>query len=195
MNRITSTGLTEQQMQLWVGLHKSGTVFKLPKIRPVGVRWYVQGVDLKTGTISLAEPARFERITFVTLDPPVLVACGGPPPPPPCRRVGVSARVRQFIWLMMVAVCAVGALALSSKVRAYDLQKCQWLDNQTYSLAWLRDAGVTPAQLKVMIRKSDETSAAQVGLIALSRYVYAHRELTPDELAEDVSRECRSYDE
>lgn len=102
----------------------------------------------------------------------------------------------QTLWLALLVACMLAAFGLySQRAQAYDLQKCEWLDNSAYSQAWLRDAGVTRAQLKIMIRKSDETSAAQVGLIALSKYVYAHPEMSPDQLADDVSRECRSYDE
>lgn len=99
----------------------------------------------------------------------------------------------QKCWVALLSGCVLLALSLNSQ--AYELQRCEWLSNQAYSQAWLRDARVSLAQLKVMIRRGDERPEAQTGLVALARYVYAHREKTPDQMSDDLLRDCRSYDE
>lgn len=94
-------------------------------------------------------------------------------------------------WIAMMVVLSGVCVAVDAQ--AYELQQCEWLSNQAYGQAWQRDAGVTLPQLKAFIRHSDERPEVQVGLIALSRYVYSHREKSPDELAEDLLQDCRSY--
>jgi len=96
-------------------------------------------------------------------------------------------------WITLMAACVLFALAIDA--RAYDLQKCEWLANQSYSQAWQRDAGVSLVQLKILIRRSDERPEVQTGLVALARYVYLHSEMSPDQLADDLLRTCRSYDQ
>ena len=198
MHTIRSIGLTPQQMKLWVDLYKSRTIFKLPDIRPAGVRWAVQQVDLDTGAIALVEALKPMPLTIVILDPPETVARVRQFELPVLPvRVSPQRKPRgwQTLWLSIVGLLFVSAVAVScQRAQAYELQQCEWLSNQAYSQAWQRDAGVTLAQLKILIRRSDERPEVQTGLIALSRYVYSHREKSPDELAEDLLQDCRSYD-
>jgi hypothetical protein len=99
----------------------------------------------------------------------------------------------QKYWVAAISGCVL--LALTLDAQSVELQKCEWLSNQAYSQAWQRDAGVTAVQLKLMIRRGDERPEVKQGLIALSRYVFSHREMTPDDLADDLLTSCRSYDE
>lgn len=99
----------------------------------------------------------------------------------------------QKYWVTAVAGCALFAAVLD--VDAVELQQCEWLSNQAYRQAWLRDAHIKFPQLKSMIGSSDERPEVQQGLIALGKYVYSHPEMSPDDLADDLLTSCRSYDQ
>jgi hypothetical protein len=99
----------------------------------------------------------------------------------------------QKYWVAAVSGCALLATVLD--VQAVELQQCEWLSDQAYSQAWQRDAGVTFPQLRVAIRQGSERPEVKQGLIALSRYVYSHREKSPDDMADDILADCRSYDQ
>lgn len=118
--------------------------------------------------------------------------------PPPTTEPERTYRRRswQTLWLALLVACALAALGLySQQAAAIELQKCEWLADEAYGQTWLRDAGVTFTQLRIQIRQGDAPPEVKQGQIALSKYVYAHPEMSPDQLADDVSRECRSYDE
>lgn len=79
--------------------------------------------------------------------------------------------------------------------QAYELRKCEWLADRAFEQAWLRDSGLTLKQMKVMIWQSPERPEVQTGLVALARFVYSHRDETPDQLADNLLRDCRGYDQ
>ena len=86
-------------------------------------------------------------------------------------------------------------LLVAPLAQAYDLQKCNWVSNTAYEQAWYRDAGASLPQLKELIRQSPERQEVKTGQVALARYVYAHPEMSPDDLADDLMQDCRSYDQ
>lgn len=98
-------------------------------------------------------------------------------------------------WLGLLIGSAVLAFAVAPPAQAYDLEKCSWVANTAYEQAWYRDAGATLAQYKVLVRQSPIREEVKVGKIALAKYVYAHADRSPDDLADDLMQDCRSYDQ
>lgn len=99
----------------------------------------------------------------------------------------------QKYWVAAVTVCALSATALDAQ--AVELRKCEWLADEAYSQTWLRDAGVTFTQLRIQIRHGDAPPEVKQGQIALSRYVYAHTEKSPDDMADDLLQDCQGYNQ
>lgn len=109
----------------------------------------------------------------------------------------VGGRPLAANWLRLIA-CAGIFLAVgfsAGRASAYDLERCEWLGNQAFQLAYMREAGTTLGQVQSMVRNSDMREETKVGVKALAKYVYAHRGEEPGPLAARLEDECRSYDE
>lgn len=102
---------------------------------------------------------------------------------------------RQLIWAALHGAVVAFAFIVAPAAQAYDLEKCSWVANTAYEQAWYRDAGATLAQYKVLVHQSPIREEAKVGKIALAKYVYAHPDKSPDDLADDLMQDCRSYDQ